>query len=209
MTASLSLWIYFTTDSSYLSWICVIWAGSVLYELDLCYRPGLSLDWIQPAVVCLWGSSQHWTPLSSLRAGVRWCVVCDEWDAAVMGSTNHRLSSKLIYASVSERMRAKLLLLFTNLQLRWPFQQWKTKKHPTFHAVWCLYLLWMCQTAFSTHTVTCVRPYLPLSVPRSTETKTHCVPVFPRRDTAYPPVRSHVCDLISCCLLCKSILIFT
>ncbi len=84
-----------------MSWICVIWAGSVLYELDLCYRPGLSLDWIQPAVVCLWGSSQHWTPLSSLRAGVRWCVVCDEWDAAVMGSTNHRLSSKLIYASVS------------------------------------------------------------------------------------------------------------
>ncbi len=109
----------------------LIWAGSVLYELDLCYMPGLSLDWIQPAVVCLWGSSQHWTPLSSLRAGVKWCVVCDEWDAAVMGSTNHRLSSKLIYAAVSERMWAKLLLLFTNLQLRWPFQQWK-KNIPLF-----------------------------------------------------------------------------
>lgn len=102
---------YNTLDhiSSYLSWICFrCWVLPLQPLFLLC-------NWIESnQQYSLFGclacgdhlSIGSWLlkPLLSPRACVGWCVVHDERDAAVMGSTNHRLSSNFIYAAVSEHM---------------------------------------------------------------------------------------------------------
>lgn len=105
-----------------MSWICFI-----------CWV--LSLDWIQPAVVCLWGASQHWiliTEAAVVPQGV-WSVMSKMQLLWGPQTTDWALNSYMLQSlSVCEQ---SCCFCFSSLhefirkpQLRWPFQQWKKMK---------------------------------------------------------------------------------
>ncbi len=122
--------LLFELDLCYLSWICAIWAGSVLYagfiSSSLFVRIISALDpdrWrrCRPSGP-VWGGV--WSVMSEMQ--LLWGPQTTDW------ALNSYMRQSRSVCEQSCCFGFLLLHVFiTNLQLRWPFQQWK-KNIPLF-----------------------------------------------------------------------------